>query len=135
MRRYRRREFRGNVGKQERGRIAAGVSKGIAGFCRRCGPGFKHMTRPPNRFLFGGWAYAGRLNRDIGKFPGFGRLPHPSCAARTPDDRDGPSIAGPAGPGTRGDKRILKKGAPEAVSPHPGHRNFQRVNGRPIGGI
>jgi len=61
------------------------------------------MTRPPNRFLFGGWAYAGRPDRDIGKLPGLGRLPRPSCAARTPDDRYGQSIVWLAAPGTRGD--------------------------------
>lgn len=51
-------------------------------------PRSQHIRRPPNRFLFGGWTYAGRLNRDIGKFPGFGRLPRPPCAARTLNDRD-----------------------------------------------
>jgi hypothetical protein len=61
------------------------------------------MTRPPNRFLFGRWAYAGRLNRDIGKLPGFGRLPRPPCAARTLDDRDGIIISGFERPGTRED--------------------------------
>lgn len=116
------------------GRIAAGY-KMVWKALQAMRPRFQHMTRPPNRFLFGGRIYAGCLDRDIGKLPGFGRLPRPSCAARTPDDRDGPSIAGPAGPWTRGDKYILKKGVRKAVSPHPGHRNFQRVNGPPIGGI
>lgn len=63
--------------------------EGFAGDAAR----FQHMIRPPNRFLFGGRTYAGRFNRDIGKLPGFGRLPRPSCAARTLDDRDEAIIA------------------------------------------
>lgn len=74
-------------------------------------PRSQHIRRPPNRFLFGGWTYAGCLKRDIGKFPGFGRLPRPPCAARTLNDRDEEIIAGRPDPWTRGDKCIPKKGA------------------------
>ena len=77
------------------------------------------MTHPPNQFLFEGWTYAGRLNRDIGKLPGFGRLLRPSCAARTLDDRDGANIAGPAEPWTRGDECILKKALERRFRPIP----------------
>lgn len=47
-------------------------------------------------------------------------------------------IAEQTGPGTGGDKCIKKRRAGEArhtFSPHPGHRNFQRVNRPLIGGI
>lgn len=53
------------------------------------------------------------LTVTLGNSPVLAALPQPPCAARTLDDRDEASVAHPAGPGTRGDKCISKKGVKE----------------------
>jgi hypothetical protein len=105
----------GNVGNDDGAASLRGYKVVVQGFADDAAPAptFQPVTHPPNRFLFEGWTHAGRLNRDIGKLPGLGRLPRPPCAARTLDDRDGEESIAPGGSGDARGSTNLKKGEKE----------------------